>query len=121
MDPRKNIVPTFRPLLVALFGAVLLTGCLANDVNFERLKQDVNSVAVGSPIEVDAMTLAKVMLRAGFSSERILEVGPSVRRSLAGTGGAEIRKKGRIQALFSHMDGRLYVTSSTSGTFSVQL
>jgi hypothetical protein len=63
------------------------------------------------------MALASAMLRADFRADEVLELGPGIRRSLAESGGAQARKDGRIFALFSHRDGKLYVTSARSGTF----
>lgn len=96
--------------------ALLVAGCAA-DSNVQRVSEPVSSVAVGSPGEVSAMTLADAMLRAGFTRDEILELGPGVRRSLAQGGGAQARRGGDIFALFSYNEGKLYVTSVGSGTF----
>ena len=96
--------------------ALLLASCTA-DSNLRRVSDPVSSLAVGTPGEVSAMTLASAMLRAGFTREEILELGPGIRRSLAESGGAQARRQGEILALFSITEGKLYVTSGSSGTF----
>jgi hypothetical protein len=96
--------------------ALLLASCAA-DSNLRRVSEPVSNIAVGSPGEVSAMTLASAMLRAGFTREEILELGPGIRRSLAHSGGAQARRQGEILALFSFSEGKLYVTSASSGTF----
>lgn len=115
--PKKG---TSRNLVARSAGfagvVILLAGCAA-DSNVQRVSEPVSSVAVGSPGDVSAMTLAGAMLRAGFSHEEILELGPGVRRSLAQGGGAQARRGGDVFALFSYNEGKLYVTSASSGTF----
>lgn len=96
--------------------AVLLASCTA-DSNLRRVSDPVSNLAVGTPGEVSAMTLASAMLRAGFTRDEILELGPGIRRSLAESGGAQARRQGEILALFSVTEGKLYVTSASSGTF----
>lgn len=101
-------------LIAAL--AMALSAC-ASDSNMRRSAAPVNEVAVGEPGDVRAETLASAMLRVGFSADEVLTLGPSVRRSLVLSGGAEARRQGELIALFSHAQGRLYVTSTRTGTF----
>lgn len=112
--------PYSRKLVVRTTGltlaALLLASCAA-DSNLRRVSEPVSSIAVGSPGEVTAMSLASAMLRAGFTREEVLELGPGIRRSLTETGGAQARRQGEILALFSLSEGKLYVTSASSGTF----
>lgn len=107
-----------RPMVMLL--AVFVAAC-ATDSNLQRANTSVSSVAVGDPGEVGAMPLARAMIRAGFTRDEILELGPGIRRSLARTGGAQAKRKGAIVALFSHNDGKLYVTSASSGTFAIKV
>lgn len=102
--------------IVLILAATLLSAC-AQDPNLKRSNETVSSLAVGDPGEVGAMTLAQAMMRAGFTRDEILDLGPGIRRSLARNGGAQAQRKGAIVALFSHKDGKLYVTSGHSGTF----
>ncbi|SEP23797.1 hypothetical protein SAMN04490248_14810 [Salinihabitans flavidus] len=106
---------------VFLLVSVLALASCAGDPNVQRVSEPVTSLAVGDPGDVGAMALAQAMTRAGFSRAEILEMGPQIRRGLADNGGAQARRKGRIVALFSHMDGRLYVTSANVGTFTVDI
>jgi len=109
----RNLVARSTGLAVV---ALLLASCAA-DSNLRRASEPVSSIAVGTPGEVSAMSLASAMLRAGFTREEVLELGPGIRRSLAESGGAQARRQGEILALFSFNEGKLYVTSASSGTF----
>jgi hypothetical protein len=110
-----------RPLVgcapLACAGLLLaLAGCSGIDRNVDRVDSAVSPVTVGEPANVAATDLARVMLQAGFSPQQILDQGPGVRNSLALTGGAQVQEGGQIVALFSIMDGQLYVSSQTRGT-----
>lgn len=111
--------PLVKPALFVIVAA--LAGCAGIDKNVARESEDVSTVTVGDPGEVSAMVLARAMLRAGFNRAEILERGPKIRRGLAVSGGAEARSNGQVLALFSHKEGVLYVTSASSGTFSMKL
>ena len=120
--PRASATAPFRVrVITGVLLLAVLAGCSGTDRAFDRATGEVNSIAVGDPVDIDAMVLARAMLRAGFSHEEILDKGPGIRRSLASSGGAEARRRGTIVALFSHKEGELYVTSAQSGTFVVAL
>jgi len=106
-------------LMLAMTAA--LGGCSGADWAVQRTTENVSSISVGDPGEVNATVLASAMLRAGFTRAEILDQGPRIRRALATKGGAEARRDGEMIALFSHKEGALYVTSAQSGTFVRQL
>jgi hypothetical protein len=81
------------------------------------MSQPVSNVVVGEAAEVSAYDLAEAMLRAGFTRDQILQYGPQVRRSLATSGGAQVRDGKVVGALFSIHGNQLYVTSRSRGTF----
>jgi len=120
--PSASATAPFRAsMIIGLLLLTVLAGCSGTDRAFDRATDEVNTIALGDPVDIDAMVLARAMLRAGFSHEEILDKGPGIRRSLASTGGAEARRSGTIVALFSHKEGELYVTGAQSGTFVVTL
>ena len=98
-------------------AGIFLSGCVSPDDNLAKMSQPVANVVVGEAAEVSARDLAEAMLRAGFTREQILQHGPQVRRSLATSGGAQVRDGRAIGALFSVHGNHLYVTSRTRGTF----
>lgn len=100
-----------------LFVFPLFLAACAGDSNLRRVSEPVTSMSLGTPGEVAAPSLARAMLRAGFTREEILDLGPGIRRSIAESGGAQARRQGEVVALFSYKEGKLYVTSTNSGTF----
>lgn len=102
--------------LVSIALVLIFAAC--SDSNVRRMDSPVVPIAVGETALLSATSLAKAMLRAGFSREEILEYGPAVRNSISMQGGAEVKRSNAIQALFSVHDGTLYVSSRTSGTFA---
>jgi len=116
LQKSRHISTRAAASLLAL--ALLLAGC-TGDANVRRLSEPVSPISVGDPGEVSAKALAGAMLRAGFTNEEILELGPGIRRSIVDSGGANAKDGGRVVALFLHKEGNLIVMSELSGTFSV--
>lgn len=100
--------------LVLLLG---LFGCGTIDRSVVLSTQAVTPITVGDPTAVSAEDLAAAMLRAGFSRDDILRLGPQVYDALATSGGAQVREGRLVSALFAVHSDRLYVTSRTRGTF----
>ena len=95
-------------LLVAL-GAALLAGCGGPKGRVEVLS---NQHAVG----LDADDMVRILRRAGFTDEQILEHGTDLRNALATAGAAQIRLDQKVEAIFA-ADGQ-YVRGSSRGTGS---
>lgn len=112
----NGFATAFRRMLGVLTVLLAVSAC-SGDPNMRRVSDPVTSISVGEPGEVSASSLARAMVRAGFTRDEILELGPGIRRSLATNGGAQARREGRVLALFSYMQGRLYVTGANTGTF----
>lgn len=105
-------------LMVALLGMV---GCVGVDRSVDLAEARVTGIPAGDGRFVPAPVLAKAMLRAGFTSKEILRNGPDVESELAKVGGAQVRYGKVTAALFAVHDDTLYVSSSTNGTFTLQL
>lgn len=118
---KEHFIGNFRawrsPFVLLSFTA--MAACAA-DPNVRRVDAPVSSISVGEPGDVSADALALAMLRVGFSPDEILDMGPSIRRSLTQSGGAQARRGGELVALLSIWQGTLYVTSSETGTFVVE-
>ncbi len=107
-------------IALSLMIPCFLAACAA-DSNVRRASVPVAPISIGEPGDVSADALAGAMLRVGFSPQEVLEMGPSIRRSLTQGGGAQARRQGELVALFSIWQGALYVTSSDTGTFVIEL
>ena len=75
----------------------------------------------GQAIGLDAKQMVKIMKRAGFSYEEILDYGPKVRNSLARNGAAQVMKSDMTQAIFVVNKPYLYVSSKENGSFTYHL
>lgn len=107
-------------IALSLMIPCFLAACAA-DSNVRRASVPVAPISIGEPGDVSADALAGAMLRVGFSPKEIMDLGPSIRRSLTQGGGAQARRQGELVALFSIWQGALYVTSGDTGTFIVDL
>jgi len=66
---------------------------------------------------LSADDVVRVMQRAGFSDEQIIELGTALRNALANAGGAEIQAGRRIEMAFAVKGEYLFATSRTRRTF----
>lgn len=105
-----GIKPAALALALALAG-----GC--GDPNVAEDFRSVVATGGRETVQVPARDLAETMARTGFTRQEILDHGPAIRNALAVQGGAEFRRDGAVAALFSVMDGSLYVVSRRGGTY----
>ena len=101
-------------LIVFLLFFHIITGC----ANIES-----RVIPVGNP-EVTALIaedIARIMLRAGFSEEQILELGTDLRNELSQSGAAQIYINGKVEAIFAVSGKCVYVSSRKKGSFVYDL
>jgi hypothetical protein len=106
-------------LAAALAVTLALTACA--DPNLQRAGRAVVPISAGETAQLSARDIVSAMSRTGFSRQDILDHGPALRNALSMKGGAEMRRDGRVAAIFSIMDGSLYVVSRSGGTHVQQL
>jgi hypothetical protein len=115
MKQGKHKISITGFLLVALLLFFnIITGCA-------NTKSRV--IPVGNP-EVAALSaedIARVMLRAGFTDEQILELGTDLRNELSQSGAAQIYIDGKVEAIFAVSSKCIYVSSRTKGSFVYDL
>lgn len=73
-------------------------------------------VANRDVIALDADDIVRLMRRAGFSDEQIIDAGTELRNSLATSGGASIRTGDRVQAVFAVDGNCVHVSSHQTGS-----
>ncbi|MFP4569700.1 hypothetical protein [Rhodosalinus sp.] len=87
------------------------------DMNVTRNFSPVTAISSRETARLGAQDIAIAMARTGFTRQEILDHGPAVRNALSVQGGAEVRRGGNVTAIFSVMDGALYVVSQRGGTY----
>ena len=70
---------------------------------------------------LDSDDVVRVMKRAGFSDEQVLEHGTSLRNQLATSGAAQIRIGEYTEAMFAVSGRYLHVTTRLRGSFIYDL
>jgi hypothetical protein len=93
--------------LSALLGTV---GCAHNQAQ-------VIPVSNREVAALSAEDIVRVMLRAGFSDEQILELGTDLRNELARSGAAQIDVGDKVEAIFAIDGDYVYVSSRLRGSF----
>ena len=108
--------------VAAITLGVAVGGCSATmDRSVMLATEPVVPISVGEQAFVSAFDLAQAMLRAGFSKQEVLKLGPSIHSALATSGGAQVRQNKQVSAMFAVYGDRLYVTSLARGTFALQM
>lgn len=108
--------------VAAITLGVAVGGCSATmDRSVMLATEPVVPISVGEQAFVSAFDLAQAMLRAGFSKQEVLRLGPSIHSALATSGGAQVRQNKQVSAMFAVYGDRLYVTSLARGTFALQM
>jgi len=100
--------------LLFLVMAIGLAGCAGPGARVMAIGgQDV--------VALDADDVVRVMRRAGFSDQQVIDLGTDVRNALASTGGAQVRVGRKVEALFA-VDGQyLHGSSRRRGSFIYDL
>lgn len=93
--------------LSALFGIV---GCA-------HTQAQVIPISNRQVAALSAEDIVRVMLRAGFSDEQILELGTDLRNELARSGAAQISVGDKVEAILAVDSDRVYVSSRLRGSF----
>jgi hypothetical protein len=94
---------------------MLVASCA--DRNMADTFRAVVPVSGSETATVPAEDMVAAMSRTGFTREEILAHGPAIHNALAVKGAAEVRREGSVTAIFSVMDGSLYVVSRRGGTY----
>lgn len=105
--------------LLPVVALAALTAC--GDMNVTRNFSAVTAISSRETASLTAQDIVIAMARTGFTRQEILDHGPAVRNALSVQGGAEVRRDGNVTAIFSVMDGALYVVSQRGGTYVHEL
>ena len=103
-------------LLIALsFSALLgVVGCAHTQAR-------VTPVSNRDVAALNAEDIVRVMLRAGFSDEQIIELGTDLRNELARAGAAQISVEDKVEGIFAVDSDFVYVSSRLVGSFIYDL
>lgn len=107
--------------MVFVLSISILPSCSSIPQLSMQPTENIIEFSGGEPQLLTANQLYSAMIRANFSNEEILNLGPGIRRALARTGGAQIREKQGVIAIFAVFDGNLYLTNTTGPGFIMQL
>jgi hypothetical protein len=100
--------------LWAVLVPALAAGCSSWDARVVPLaNQDAAAL--------EADDVVRVMQRAGFSDQQILDLGTDLRNALASGGAAQIRVGKKVEALFATDGHYLYASSRRGGSFIYDL
>jgi hypothetical protein len=61
--------------------------------------------------------VVRIMRRAGFSDDQILELGTQVRNAILLSGAVEIKRGKVVEAIFAVKDNNVFITAGLRGNF----
>ena len=122
----KSIIPKLAKSgvtitwLVVVFLFLGVVGCVSTrsgkSTRFQVIPVSSQDVAALSSDDV-----VRVMRRAGFSDEQILELGAQLRNALLLSGAVQIKQGNIVEAIFAINDNNVYVTARLRGNFIYNL
>jgi hypothetical protein len=68
-------------------------------------------------IALGADDIIRIMRRAGFSDDQILQLGTDVRNALLLSGAAQVRLKDKVEVIFAVHDDYVFITTRLRGHF----
>ena len=110
-----------KHLLMAIGVAAVLTLLTLSLTGCANSRARVISLSNREIAALDADDIVRVMRRAGFSDDQVIDLGPDLRNMLASSGAAKIQVGNKVEAIFS-VDGHyLYASSYRRGSFIYDL
>ncbi|OHB74669.1 MAG: hypothetical protein A2Z25_09315 [Planctomycetes bacterium RBG_16_55_9] len=113
--PTCSSVPARAGLTLLLLLALGVMGCGARRSGIQVIPLSSRSV-----LELNADDVVRVMRRAGFSDQQIMEYGPDLRDGLAQSGAVQIKVGNKVEAVFAiNLDHGpcVYITTRLRGSF----
>lgn len=105
-----------RCRLVCLFAAVLLTLACAGP-----RRQAMTPLPNRDAAVLTADDVVRVMLRAGFVPDEVLQYGTQLRNDLAIYGSSQVRNGGKVRAIFAVQGQLIHVSTMLHGNFAYNL
>lgn len=105
---------------VVLAAGLLLSGCASQQETGEDMTISPINSGHGT-LALDADDMIRIMTRAGFNHEQILNLGPTLRNAIAQYGGARVREKRKLtRAMFLVQGNEIYGMAMEGGPFMYQ-
>ena len=108
-------------LLIMLALSAALGGAGCANTGGAGARDQVISISNREVAALSAEDIVRMMQLAGFSEQQILELGTEVRNALALSGTAQVKRKDRVEALFSVQGDQIYVITRSGGSFIYSL
>jgi hypothetical protein len=95
--------------------ALGMTGCCTSSTTSSELR--ITPLSNKNTITLSADDIVRIMRRAGFSDEQILELGGRMHDSLLHSGAAQLEIGNRVEALFAANNNFVYIATRLRGSF----
>jgi hypothetical protein len=98
-------------LLLALLASGVV-GCMSYDRGFE-----VVPVSNRNVISLSSDDVVRIMRRAGFSDEQILDIGAAVHNGMLTSGAVQIKLNNKVEVVFAANGDDVYIGTRLRGNF----
>ena len=92
-------------------------GSLSSGSGKRTAQLQVTPLSNQDGIALGAEDIIRIMRRAGFSDEQILQLGTDVRNALLLSGAAQVRLKDKVEVIFAVHDDYVFITTRLRGSF----
>lgn len=103
-------------LLLPPFLSFGIVGC-ASMSKLDSTKFQVIPVSSRDVAILTSDDVVRIMRRAGFSDDQILELGTQVRNAILLSGAVEIKRGKVVEAIFAVKDNNVFITAGLRGNF----
>jgi hypothetical protein len=103
-------------LLLLPFLSLDIAGCASMGAS-DPTKFHVIPVSSRDVAALSSDDVVRIMRRAGFSDDQILELGTQVRNAILLSGAVEIKRGKVVEAIFAVKDNNVFITAGLRGNF----
>ena len=117
---RLTYTQVLSVLSLSVFLSLGVIGCASTDSS-DSTRFEVIPVGSRDVAALGSNDIVRLMRRAGFSDEQILELGTQVRNALLMSGAVEVKQGKVVEAIFAINDNYVYITARLRGNFIYNL
>ncbi len=108
---------SFPFLVMAGILLLLCVGCAHAPSRYGTPETAIIPLPNNENVDLKAEDVAKIMRRAGFSDQQIIDLGPDLRNQMADTGAAEVKMNDKVEAIFAVKGPYVHGSSRRTGSF----
>jgi hypothetical protein len=106
-----------KGIWLILMLALGIAGCTSSKTSYSSSELRITPLSNKNTIALSTDDIVRIMRRAGFSDEQILELGGCMHDSLLHSGAAQLEIGNRVEAIFAANNNFVYIATRLRGSF----